>query len=104
MLSVALIAAAVLFGGRFLLSALAREHAVAIPVLLVLLAVQIVALRRNYAEGAPAFRLRATRDVAFIASALLALAVLVSPQRWSVGATIVALECGCMLELFGRSA
>jgi hypothetical protein len=101
-ISVVLIAAAVLVGGRSLLGSFVQHHVAAMLVLSGLLVLQFLALRRNYAEGGPAVRIRATRDAAFLAAVVLALILVASPQRWSIGATIVALEFGFILDLLAR--
>jgi hypothetical protein len=96
--SVVLIAIAVLVGGRTLLLDIAHQHGPALLVLAMLLFVQFAAMRRNYAQGGSFARVRATRDVAFIAALIFAMAVVLSPQRWSIGSTIVAVEMGLVLE------
>jgi hypothetical protein len=101
-ISVVLIALAVLTGGRYLLGALVLHHVAATLVLVVLLIVQFLALRRNYAQDGSSVHIRATRDVAFLVTILLALALVASPQRWSIGATIAALEFGLVLDLLAR--
>jgi hypothetical protein len=100
--SVALMAVAVLLGGRHLLTALAHQHAAAMCMIAFLLVIQLIALRRRYAEDGVTVCVRVTRDVAFLAAAVLVFMVVVSPQRWSIGAAIVAVELGCMLDLLGR--
>jgi hypothetical protein len=102
MVSVALIAVAVLLGGRHFLIALAHQHVAAMCMIAFLLVMQFIALRRNYAEGGTTVYVRVTRDVAFIAAAFLVFMVVASPQRWSIGAAIVAVEFGCTLDLLGR--
>ena len=99
--SVVLIAIAVLVGGRTLLLDIAHQHGPAFFGLAVLLFVQFAAMRRNYAQGGSFAHVRVTRDVAFIASIILAMAVVLSPQRWSIGATIVSVEMGLVLEMLG---
>lgn len=104
MLSVILIAVAVLLGGRAFLADLAQQQGVVQSVLLFLLFAQGAALRRNFAQGGVQVRVRVTRDVAFIAAIILAFAVVTVPQRWSIGATIVAVELGLALEVLSRIA
>lgn len=101
-ISVVLIAVAVLVGGRQLLGSLVQHQVAAAIVLVVLLVAQFLALRRNYAAGGPAVRIRATRDVAFLVAVLLALILVASPQRWSIGATIAAVEFGLILDILTR--
>jgi hypothetical protein len=100
--SVVAIGVAVLFGGRHLLVNLSHISRYAIPILAVLAILQIGALRRNAASDRPDRALVATRDVAFIAAALLSIAFVASPARWSLGAAVVAIELGLLLELFGQ--
>jgi len=102
--SIGLIALAVLIGGGSLLAGVAHFGLVAVVVLGVLGCLQTGALYRNYATGGVRARLRATRDVAFLGAIVCALLFVLSPHRWALGATIVALECAFVLELFGRFA
>jgi hypothetical protein len=101
-LSVILIAVAILFGGRFLLFGIAQHHGFSLVILAVLFVLQSAMLRRNRARGGPLAQLRATRDVAFLATTILTFLVVLSPQRWSIGATIAALEFALVLDLLGR--
>ncbi len=100
--SVLLISLAVLLGGRIFLLDLTHYRGPALLVLAVLLFAQTLGLRRNYAEGGAMVRIRATRDVAFIAAIIFAFFVVLSPQRWSIGADIVAVEIGLILEMLSR--
>jgi len=100
--SVVLIAIAVILGGRSLLFGIAQHHGLSLVVLAVLLILQTIALRRNRAQGGSLAPLRSTRDIAFIAAIILAALVVASPQRWSIGATIVAVEIGLVLDILGR--
>ncbi len=100
--SVVAIGIGVLFGGRMLLVNLSHIAHYAIPVLIVLGLLQAGALRRNAAIDRPGRPLIATRDVAFIAAILLSIAFVAYPARWSIGAAIVAVEVGLLLELFGQ--
>lgn len=102
--SIGAIALAVLLGGGSLLAGVAHFGLIAVAMLAVLGCLQIWALYRNYAAGGGRARIRATRDVAFLGAILCALLFVLSPHRWSLGATIVALECALVLELFGRFA
>lgn len=99
---IAAIALAVLIGGRSLLVEIARFG---VPAALVLVAIgfaQTLALRRNFAAGGPLAGVRATRDVAFIAALIAAIAFVLVPARWSIGTCIVALEIALVLELMAR--
>lgn len=100
--SVVAIGVGVLFGGRTLLVNLSHVAHYAIPVLIVLGVLQAGALWRNAAIDRAARPILATRDVAFIAAILLSIAFVAYPARWSIGAAIVALEVGLLLELFGQ--
>jgi hypothetical protein len=94
---VTVMAAAVALGGRLMLANLAHSRAVSAIAIAVILAASVVAMRRHRANGAPPIAL--TRDVTFIAAALLALAFVLHPARWSMGATIAAIEFGLILEM-----
>jgi hypothetical protein len=100
--SVILIAVAVLFGGRTLLFGISQYHKLSLVVLAVLFVLQTVAVRRNYARGGALAQLRASRDVAFIATIILAFIVVASPARWSIGATIAAFEFALVLDILTR--
>jgi hypothetical protein len=102
--SVVVIAACVLLFGWALLENLARLGTAAAIALAVLAVVQVVALRRNAAQGAATSTLRASRDVAFVAAIVLALVEVLTRQRWAIGATIAAVEFGLVLELFAQLA
>lgn len=100
--SVILIAVAIVFGGRSLLFGIEQHHGFSLVILAILFVLQTVMLRRNRARGGPLAQLRSTRDVAFLATIILAFLVVLSPQRWSVGATIAALEFALVLDILGR--
>ncbi len=102
LVSVVAIGIAFLFGGRILLVNLSHIPRYAIPVLIVLGALQAGALWRNSRIDRPDRPLVATRDVAFIAAALLSIAFVASPARWSIGAAVVAIELGILLEVLGQ--
>jgi hypothetical protein len=101
-LSVILIAVAILFGGRFLLFGIAQHHGFSLVILAVLFVLQSATVRRNRARGGPLVQLRATRDVAFLATIILTFLVVLSPQRWSIGATIAALEFALVIDILSR--
>jgi hypothetical protein len=100
--SVVAIGVAFLFGGRILLVNLSHIPRYALPVLGVLGVLQAAALWRNAQVAGPARPLVATRDVAFIAAVLLSIAFVAWPARWSIGAAVVAIELGIVLEIFGQ--
>jgi hypothetical protein len=101
---VGIIALAVLIGGRGLLVEIAQFRlAAAIALVLIALAV-LRNLGRNLAPRTPLGRFRSTRDVAFVAAIIAALAFVLSPARWSLGASIAALEFALVLELLARLA
>jgi hypothetical protein len=102
--SIIAIAAAVLVGGRALLVQVAQFHGLALSVLGVLALLVLYAFRQNFRAGGALARIHATRDAAFLAAIAGAAAFVASPARWSLGATIVALEIGCAVELLSRFA
>jgi hypothetical protein len=93
---------AFLFGGRVLLVNLSHIPRYAIPVLIVLGLLQGATLWRDAQIDGPSRPLVATRDVAFIAAVLLSIAFIAAPARWSIGAAVVAIELGIVLEVFGQ--
>lgn len=96
------IAFAVLVGGRSLLLNLLHFRTIAALGLLVIGAVQLAALRRKVAVGGYGIAIQATRDVAFLATIVLALFEVCKPTRWALGATIAAFEFGIVCELLAR--
>ncbi len=99
---IALIMVAVLIGGRSWLVDIMQFHGVAIAALGIVALVVVYAFRRNYLRGGPLVRLSATRDAAFLAGIGSAIAFVASPARWSLGATIVAIEFALIVELMAR--
>lgn len=99
-----LIAGLILVGGQALLLAVARFHGVAVSVLGALAVLLVYAFRRNFLAGGPQVRLQAARDGAFLAAIACAVAFVVGPAKWSLGATIFALEAGIIVEVLGRLA
>jgi hypothetical protein len=99
---IAVIALAVLLGGRSLLVEIALFGVPAAVLLAILGVAQTLAMRRNFAAGGPLAGVRATRDVAFIAATIAAVAFVLAPARWSIGTCIVALEIALVLELMAR--
>ncbi len=99
---VAVIMLAVLVGGRYWLADIAQFHGVAVAALGIVALVVVYAFRRNFLRGGPLVRLSATRDAAFLAAIGCAIAFVVSPARWSYGATIVAIEFALIVELMAR--
>jgi hypothetical protein len=93
---------AFLIGGRAWVYDIAQFHGVAISMLTIVAIVVVYAFRRNFLAGGPAARLAATRDAAFLAGIGAAIAFVVSPARWSLGATVVAVEFGLIIELLMR--
>lgn len=96
---IALMAVAVLVGGRSLLVQVASFRGVAISVLGVIAIVIVYAFRREFLAGGPLARIHAARDTAFLAAIAAAVAFVAVPQRWSLGATTVALEIALIVEL-----
>lgn len=98
------IALLVLVGGEALLITISHSHGLAVSVLGVVAIVIVYAFRRNFRAGGPQIRLNAARDGAFLAAILCAIAFVVFPAKWSLGATKFALEAGIIVELLGRLA
>jgi hypothetical protein len=100
--AVILIALVILVFGRQLLLNISQFHGVAAIVLGALGVLQLATIRTRYAEGGQLARIRATRDVIFVVAIGMAIAFVLSPQRWSLEATVTALEFGLVVELFAR--
>ena len=101
---VAVIAVAVLVGGASLLVQLTRAPLVSGICLGVLMVLVLAALRRDLVAVGLGARVRASRDVAFVAAIVAAICFVLAPARWSNGATVTALEFGFVLELLMRLA
>jgi hypothetical protein len=99
---IVLIMSAFLVGGRAWVNDIAQFHGLAISVLGVMALVVVYAFRRNFLAGGPQARLHASRDAAFLAAIAAAIVFVAAPSRWSLGATIVAVELGLVVELFSR--
>ena len=97
-------ALAILVGGRALVLQIAAFKGLAISVLGAIAIFLIYAFRRNYLAGGPLARIHATRDTAFLAAIAAAIAFIAAPARWSLGATVVALEVAIVVELLSRFA
>lgn len=102
MLFLAIMALAILVGGQFLLLEIARFHGLAISVLGVLAIFVLYAFRRNFLAGGPQIRLAAARDGAFLAAIASAISFVAVEAKWSLGAAIVAIEVGLVVELLAR--
>ncbi len=102
--SLAVMALAVLVGGNSLLVTISQFHGIAISVLGVLGLVVLYAFRQTFREGGPLARIHAARDAAFLAAIAAAIAFVVVPARWSLGATVVAFEIGIVVEFLTRVA
>jgi hypothetical protein len=100
----AVMALAVLLGGPSLVLEIAQFRGLAISVLGVIALVLVYAFRRNFLAGGPLVRIHATRDAAFLAAIAGAIAFIIAPARWSIGATVVALEVALVVELLSRFA
>jgi hypothetical protein len=100
--SIIVIGLAVLLFGWALVTNLARFPVPAAIALVVVGVLQSGAIRRNLAGGGSAARIRATRDVAFVAAIALALTYIVWPVRWAIGACLAATEFAIALELLAR--
>jgi hypothetical protein len=99
---IVLVMVAFVFGGRAWVYDIAQFHGLSIWMLGVLAVLVLYAFRRTYLAGGPLARLRAARDGAFLAAIAAAIAFVVAPARWSLGATIVAVELGLAVELLCR--
>ncbi len=102
----AVIALAILVGGRTLLYQIAGSpfHILALMLLIAIGISLVLGLRRGIAAGGELARLRASRDIAFLAALAGAIAFVISPARWAFGACIAALEFGLILEIISRLA
>ncbi len=100
----AIIALLVIVGGEALLITIARFHGVAVSVLGVLAIVLLYAFRRTFLAGGPQVRLNAARDGAFLAAIACAIAFVLFPAKWSLGATTFAVEAGIIVEVLARIA
>ncbi len=99
---IVVMAVAVLVGGRSLLVQIAQYHATTIAILATIAIALVAAFRRNFTAGGPLVRLQATRDAAFLAAIAAAIAFVASPARWSLGAAVVGVEFGLIVEFFIR--
>jgi len=97
-----IIALAILVGGKNVLVEIAHFPVPALFALFALGVLEALALRRTITLGGPGARFGVTRDVAFIAAILAAMAFVYLPARWSIGSAIAALEFALILELLGR--
>jgi hypothetical protein len=100
--SIAAIMLVLLFGGRAWIVDVAQFHGVAVSVLALVGVVIVYAFRRNYLAGGPLVRTHASRDAAFLAAIVSAIAFVIWPAKWSLGATISAAEFGLVIELLTR--
>jgi hypothetical protein len=97
-----IMALALLVGGQFLLLAIAKFHGFTISVLGALAIVLIYAFRRNFLAGGPQARIHAARDGAFLAAIAAAMSFVAVEAKWSLGASIVAVEVAIVVELLSR--
>ena len=102
--SIVVIALAILIGGRSLLVSMSAFPQAGVAILTILGISQLLALRRDRLAPGSQGRLNATRDIAFLAAVIGAIAFVASPARWSIGASIAAVEFGLALELLARLA
>lgn len=99
---IAVMVLAVFVGGRSLLVQLATFHGVAVSALAAIAIFIVYAFRRSFRAGGPLARIHAARDTAFLAAIAGAIAFILAPQRWSLGATTIALEIALVVELLAR--
>ncbi len=100
----AIMAFAILLGGQFLLLAIAKFHGLAISVLGALAIFVVYAFRRNFLAGGPQARIHAARDGAFLAAIAAAISFIVAEAKWSLGATIVAVEVAIVVEVLSLAS
>jgi hypothetical protein len=100
----AIMALAVLVGGRSLLVQIAAFGGLAVSVLVIIGIFIIYAFRQNYRVGKPGARIAATRDTAFLATIGVAVAFIIHPARWALGAAVVGFEIGLIVEMISRFA
>ena len=100
--SIIVIALAVLVGGRNVLIEIAHFRVLALFVLTALGFLEMLVLRRDVDLGGGSARFRITRDAAFIAATIAAIAFVYAPARWSIGAAVAGLEFALILELLVR--
>ncbi len=98
----AVMALAILVGGPSLVFAIAKFKSLAITILVVFAVFIVYAFRQNYRATRPGARLAATRDAAFLASIIAAVFYIQWPARWSIGATVVGLEIGILVEFLSK--
>ncbi len=103
-ISIAVIALAILFGGRTVLVQISQYHGAAALGLAAIGLALTFGVRRDIGAGGPTARLAATRTIAFAAAVAAAISFVLWPARWSIGACIAALEFGLILELLGKLA
>ena len=100
--SLVVIGACILLYGWIVLRNAAHFPLAASIALIVLAVVQVIALRRNRAAAGPAYSLRATRDVAFLAATFFAFLAVNGAPRWTIGSCIATFEFGLLFELLSR--
>ncbi len=100
----AIMALAVLIGGRSLLVQIAAFKGLAVSVLVIIGIFIIYAFRQNYRAGKPGARIAATRDTAFLATIGVSIAFILAPARWALGAAVVGFEIGLIVEMIARLA
>jgi hypothetical protein len=100
----AIMAVAVLIGGRSLLVQIAGFKGLAVSVLVIIGIFIIYAFRQNYRAGKPGARIAATRDTAFLATIGVSIAFIIHPARWALGAAVVGFEIGLIVEMISRFA
>jgi hypothetical protein len=99
-----LVMLAVLVGGQTWMLNVAHSpfHGIAIAILGTIAVILLYAFRRSFLAGGPLARVHATRDAAFLAAIGAAMAYVAAPAHWSLGAAIVAVEFGLIVELMSR--
>ena len=100
----AIMALAVLVGGKSLLVQIAAFKGLSVSVLVIIGIFIIYAFRQNYRATKPGARIAATRDAAFLATIGVAIVFILSPAKWSLGAAVVGFEIGIIVEMIARFA
>ena len=94
-----LIALLVLFGGRFLIHALAGFRLPAALVIAVALVAGFIGARRTYVAAPADARVTITRSIAYLVGGALALWEIVWPAKWLPGSCIAAFEVAIVFDI-----
>ncbi len=97
--SLAIIAVLVALGGKLVLANLATHRLVAAIAIVVLVAGAALALRRAYRDPGDDTRVIITKYVAYLVTAVLALADILAPAKWIPGSCIAAAEVALVFDM-----